>query len=87
MLGPFCAEMRSPLHAIVSVYHLLVVDTRFELEECFLHEITMIKGQWRFFVARVIFHFDSATLVGLSLQAPSTLQAMRDAKKWSRVPF
>ncbi len=45
VLGPFCYEMHTPLDAMVSIFHVLVLDTRFELGDCDSFVITVLKGR------------------------------------------
>ena len=44
-MGPFCAEMRSPIEAVVSIFHLILLETQFELDECAAFDITRVKGK------------------------------------------
>ena len=44
-MGPFCAEMRSPIDAAVSIFHLLLLETQYELDECAAFDVTRIKGK------------------------------------------
>ena len=45
VLGPFCAEMHTPVEAAVSIFHLILMDTQFEMDQCASAEISRLKGE------------------------------------------